>query len=144
VRILLDTGILLRLTIVDDPIHATCVDWAESIRGARLAICPQVLYEYWVVATRPREVGGYGLPPPEAFSNVQSLSKRFDVFQEPNNLYLGWLDLCLQHSVCGRPAHDARLVALMLASGIDDLATLYPQDFKRYPINVHVPKADGL
>lgn len=97
------------------------------------------MYEFWTVVTRPVEAGGYGLTPAESYTHIKSITEQFDLVPEPSDLYLHWMDLCLQYSVSGRPAHDARLVALMLASGITDLATLNPQDFKRYPVNVHVP-----
>jgi predicted nucleic acid-binding protein len=36
------------------------------------------------------------------------------------------------YSVIGKPAHDARIVALMLAHGVTQLLTLNPSDFARY------------
>jgi len=43
-----------------------------------------------------------------------------------------WLDLCSRYGVSGRPAHDTRLVALMLAQGLTHLLTLNSADFARY------------
>jgi predicted nucleic acid-binding protein len=43
-----------------------------------------------------------------------------------------WLDLCSRYGVSGRSAHDARLVALMLAHGLTHLLTLNSADFARY------------
>lgn len=36
------------------------------------------------------------------------------------------------YSVSGRQVHDANIVAVMLANGIDTLLTLNTADFKRY------------
>ena len=57
-RILLDTNILLRL---DDKTHRHHADVQSAVEllgksGHEMALVPQVIYEYWVVATRPTDV----------------------------------------------------------------------------------------
>jgi len=68
VKVLLDTNILLRLAVVSHPTHADAVSAVHKIRqrGDQPAIVPQVLYEYWVVATRPTLQNGLGLAPADA------------------------------------------------------------------------------
>lgn len=62
-KVLLDTNVLLRLAVVSHPTHAEAVAAVYRIRqrGDQPAIVPQVLYEYWVVATRPTSQNGLGL-----------------------------------------------------------------------------------
>jgi hypothetical protein len=57
---LCDTSILLRLAEPENPIYKD-VESAIDILGSNLVLVPQVLYEYWVVATRPKSVNGQGL-----------------------------------------------------------------------------------
>lgn len=54
-KVLLDTNVLLRMAVVSHPTHAEAVAAVYRIRqrGDQPAIVPQVLYEYWVVATPP-------------------------------------------------------------------------------------------
>jgi predicted nucleic acid-binding protein len=68
VKVLLDTNILLRLAAASHPTHADAVAAVHRIRqrGDQAVIVPQVLYEYWVVATRPTTQNGFGLTPSDA------------------------------------------------------------------------------
>ncbi len=56
-RILLDTNVLLRIADKSHVMHQEAVDAVELLdeRGHECVIVPQVIYEYWVVATRPLE-----------------------------------------------------------------------------------------
>jgi predicted nucleic acid-binding protein len=102
----------------------------------------QSLFEFWVVATRPLEVNGLGMGAHQARGEVLGILNAFSLLPDPADLLERWLDLCVRHSVCGRPAHDARLVAVMLAHGITHLLTLNPGDFARYPKATCLAPAD--
>ena len=56
-RILLDTNVLLGIADKSHVMHQEAVDAVELLdeRGHECVIVPQVIYEYWVVATRPLE-----------------------------------------------------------------------------------------
>jgi predicted nucleic acid-binding protein len=43
-----------------------------------------------------------------------------------------WEQLVSRHEVCGKKAHDARLVALMLVHGVDRILTFNVGDFRRF------------
>ena len=62
-KVLLDTNVLLRLAVASHPTHVDAVSAVHKIRqrGDQPTIVPQVLYEYWEVATRPAEQNGLGL-----------------------------------------------------------------------------------
>ena len=64
-KVLLDTNVLLRLAVVSHPTHTDAVSAVHKIRhrGDDPVIVPQVLYEYWVVATKPTAQNGLGLGP---------------------------------------------------------------------------------
>ncbi|GBC94155.1 hypothetical protein HRbin15_02663 [bacterium HR15] len=128
--VLLDTGVVLRYITGD-------VDVLQRIRELRnqfgaLLICPQVLYEFWVVATRFQAQGGFGLKPDQAGQFVNQIVDVFTLLPDPEDLWVYWVQLCVRHGVSGRQAHDARLVAWMDAYRISHLYTLNASDFRRY------------
>ena len=134
-RILLDTNVLLRYANEEDPLHAEVYQGIRRLTADERELCvvPQGIFEFWVVATRPLEVNGLGLDPEQTRREVDALLSTFVLLPEPEDLVQRWLDICTTHAVCGRPAHDARLVAVMQAHEISRLLTLNPDDFKRYP-----------
>ena len=103
-----------------------------TAQGAVVCVTAQNIMEFWVVATRPAEVNGLGMTPLQARIEVDKFLGAFTLLPDPADLLERRLDLCSQHAVCGRPAHDARLVAVMQAHGVARLLTLNPDDFKRY------------
>ncbi len=62
-RILLDTNMLLRALEPGNAHHQTSLDAIDVLRqrGHEMVIVPQVLYEFWTVATRPIEHNGFAL-----------------------------------------------------------------------------------
>jgi predicted nucleic acid-binding protein len=133
-KALLDTNIVLRNANRSDAQHGLVADWLRRLveAGADLCVAPQVLYEYWVVATRPAEVNGLGLSIDEARASIATFRDAYALLPDPPELLDRWLELCTRHTVSGRPAHDARLVAYMLCHDIEQLLTLNADDFTRY------------
>jgi predicted nucleic acid-binding protein len=144
--ILTDTNVLLRLVERVHPQHATAVEAIDILEtsGHQPCIVPQVAYEYWVVATRPRAANGLGLSPAETKSELDELLPPFRVLRDERQIYEIWQRLVLQHEVTGKRAHDARLVAAMLRHGISHLLTFNVPDFARYSqITVLEPQHAG-
>jgi predicted nucleic acid-binding protein len=133
-RIQVDTNILLRVRDADDPRHAVCVKALNQLQDGtnELLICAQVLIEYWVVATRPRDVNGLGLCAAEAALDFDEFCRAFVLLPEPPDMANRWHELAHRYAVHGRGAHDTRLVALMMAHSVTDILTLNPADFARY------------
>jgi predicted nucleic acid-binding protein len=133
-RIQVDTNLLLRVRDADDPRHAVCVEALDRLLDGthELFLCAQVLIEYWVVATRPRNVNGLGLSAAEADLDFQEFCRTFVVLPEPPDMAVRWHDLVSRCAVHGRNAHDTRLIALMLAHGVTTVLTLNSADFARY------------
>jgi predicted nucleic acid-binding protein len=134
VRILVDTSILARDANRSDPLHAIVAGALSSLteRGATLCVCSQNLYEFWVVATRPAGLGGLGMEPPQARAQIEGVLDAYEFIEDPPDLVPRWLELCTTHGVRGKPAHDARLVAVMGAAGVRDILTLNSRDFVRF------------
>lgn len=128
----IDTNIVLRLLNPAAPEHPSVRQALALLEGhgARLVIGLQVLVETWVVATRPLDQNGLGLPATTARQLLELCSQRFTLVLE-NNTTLGyWLNLVATTPVLGKRAHDARIAALMQSHGITELLTLNEQDFR--------------
>jgi predicted nucleic acid-binding protein len=48
-------------------------------------------------------------------------------------LYPTWERLVIEHKVIGKPAHDARIVAAMLAHRVREILTFDQTGFSRFP-----------
>lgn len=133
-NILVDANILVRLRDAASPHHVPCAEAIQRAidKGDILMVCTQTLIEYWVVATRSIDVNGLGLTPAQAETDLQDFRQTFLVLPEPPDVGERWQELVAHYRVSGRPSHDARYAALMLAHGITHLLTLNPQDFLRY------------
>jgi predicted nucleic acid-binding protein len=133
-RALVDTNVLLRWSDADSPRHPECVEAVDAAvrSGYKVYACAQVLVEYWVTATRPRDVNGFGLSFSHAEQNVKQVLESFPLLPEVADIGERWQSVVARHRVMGRQAHDARIVALMLAHNITHLITLNIADFARY------------
>ncbi|MFM7919398.1 MAG: type II toxin-antitoxin system VapC family toxin [Planctomycetaceae bacterium] len=143
-RILVDTNVLLRSA---EPGHAHfqfsvyAIDLLRS-HGHDLLIVPQILYEYWSVATRPLANNGFGLSPAEATVELSMLRTLFRLLQDERGIYSMWHDLVVQHAVRGKQAHDARLAAAAQRHLITHVLIFNTTDFQRYSFLTAVSPSD--
>lgn len=130
----LDTNVLLRLFDLDDPRNPEVVMALDCITTGNdeRFVCGQVMIEYWVSATRPREANGLGVDPEMADDNLTKTQALFACLSETPDVIARWRSLVKQYRVCGKQAHDARIAALMFAHGITHILTLNSSDFARY------------
>jgi predicted nucleic acid-binding protein len=141
-RILADTGILLRLLERTDPQHALIRQAVRALRtrGDALVTWPQNVAEFWNVSTRPATArGGFGLTVQEADRRVLIVERVCPVLPDSPSAFGLWRQLVVQHAVMGVQVHDARLVAWMQAHGLTHVLTLNAADFARYGITVLTP-----
>lgn len=101
-------------------------------RGYRLCIAKQSLLEAWVVATRPRDVNGFGYSAKFTAAGLSKTKRRFDLLADTDDIYGEWERLVLAYGVLGKTAYDARLVATMNIHRIRSILTFNVNDFKRY------------
>jgi predicted nucleic acid-binding protein len=132
--VLVDTNVLLRLVERSAPEHGVVLAAIEKLaaRGTTLVLAPQVLVEFWVVATRPVDVNGFGWEPPVVAKAIASLCQRFTVLSEGPELFDRWRSLVEAKGVRGKNAHDARLAAIALVHGVAEILTLNVADFVRF------------
>ncbi|WP_428307861.1 type II toxin-antitoxin system VapC family toxin [Lacipirellula sp.] len=133
-RILIDANLLLRSVQPEHPQHGVARNAITKLRadGHELVIVPQVIYEFWVVATRPLEVNGLGLSAARAETEITAALDLHALYQDDDLLFEAWRALVNHHEVVGKQAHDARLVAAMVRHGVTHLLTFNAQDFARF------------
>lgn len=142
-RILIDTSVLVRLSHLDSPNASSAALAVKRITLSGLEGCvvPQVLYEYWVVATRPAERNGLGFSASRIENDLLQFVEQYTLLRDERKVFGHWLDLVSEYQVVGKNAHDARLVATMQRHGIPTILTLHARDFRRYSgITVYTPE----
>ena len=129
---LLDTNVVVRLMEPAAPEHTIVRKAIHRLiqAGNTLVLAPQVLTELWVVATRPVEVNGFGWSPSATSAVIAHLRGQFSLLEEGPATFERWLALVKEAEIRGKRAHDARLAAVALSQGINQILTLNPADFQ--------------
>lgn len=97
-----------------------------------LAVTPQVLREYLVVATRPAELNGLALSMEQAIANLNQFLDCFHVLPENAATVARLHQLVTEVSTSGRQIHDANIVATALAHGASSIITSDTRHFARF------------
>lgn len=132
--VLLDTNAVLRLVDRNAAEHSLIRDAVASLldAGDEIHLAPQVLIEFWVVATRPPEVNGFGWEPSVVAKAIEGLMLQFPLLEEGAAVFTTWLRL-VSPGIRGKRAHDARLASVALANGVSRILTLNVADFSGIP-----------
>ena len=101
-------------------------------RKDSLQVVPQVLFEFWVVATRPVANNGLGLTVENVKRKLEKAESFFELLPDTQAIYHEWLRLVHAYLVVGVGAHDARIVAAMKSHGATHLITFNTDDFRRF------------
>lgn len=134
-NILVDTNVWLRLAQPSSSLHPNALRSITTLRqqpNSQLCIVPQTLIEFWVVATRPLQVNGLGLTASEAVTETAKIKKLAVFYENTSECFIRWEEFVDRYQVLGKTAHDAHLVAAMIAHQMTDLLTFNPADFQRY------------
>ncbi len=133
--VLADTNLWLRAVDPESEQHEVAFMALGMLASAGHAVhlAPQVLTEFWVVATRPKDVNGLGWSTEKTWMEIRQMSDSFPTLLEPPQTWALWLDLVRRHEVKGKRAHDAKLVALLEAHRATHLLTFNTGDFASFP-----------
>jgi predicted nucleic acid-binding protein len=133
-KILLDTNLLTRMVEPAHRQHRAAMDATDLLgkQGHKLIIVPQVIYEFWVVCTRPLSVNGLGQTVAAAEIELANFKSLFTILGDSPLILAEWEKLVVALQISGKTAHDARLVAAMAVHGVTHLLTFNDQDFHRY------------
>lgn len=129
-----DTSVIIRLYDTKNPLSEIVGKCFDNLRksGKELVIVPQILVEFWVVATRPIDVNGLGMTTGAAEKELENLQDIFTLLPENERIFNEWKTLVSKYKVSGKVAHDARIVAAMSVHKIENILTLNANDFKRF------------
>ena len=135
-NVLVDTNILSRSAQPGHALNRPADDAVAALRlrGDLLYLVPQVLYEFWAVATRPVEANGFGWTSERTAKEVADLQERFPLLPDSPEIFTRWLELVKQCPVHGKRVHDARLVAVLQAHAVEHLITFNTSDFGAFPM----------
>lgn len=142
----IDTNVIARSIHEGHPMRQASKDAIKVLldRGETVCVLAQSLYEFWVIATRPLEANGFGMSATEAQIRLAEFEARLTLKTDRPEIYAEWKQLVTQHSVMGKPAHDARIAAAMKVHGITHLLTFNVGDFKRFQQNTVVSPTEVL
>ncbi len=134
-KYLLDTNIALRFCNSSDEQHSLVTEAVATLlmQADECYLTAQVLIELWVVATRPVDVNGLGWSVEQTRNVIDQMLDRFPMAEETPQIFSNWLSLATENQIKGKRTHDARIVAVMLASNISHVLTLNPNDFSGMP-----------
>lgn len=133
-RILVDTNILGRLSQPGHPLQFVALQAAKTLldQDHELRTVPQVLYEYWAIATRPSTQNGIGLSIAEAQSRLTEFKALLPLLRDERGIFEPWEEIVVDQQVHGKLTHDARLVAAMTRHKLTHLLTFNLDDFRRF------------
>ena len=140
--LLIDTNVLLRIAQSASPDHATAKSAVLTLVNANETLCivPQIIYEFWVAATRPPDVNGLGMDVDTAQQSILGMTRDYQLLKDERGIFDRWQSLVTDNKVRGKTAHDARLVAAMQRHRVTNLLTFNKSDFIRFAsIQVFTP-----
>ena len=132
---LADTNLWLRISESAHPMYDTAINAVASVgaQGNDIHLVPQVVAEYWRVATSTAsQRGGFGWDTVRADAELAALESLYPLVRDTPYVYDWWRTLVVGADVQGASVYDARLAAAMLAHGWTHLLTFNVDDFKRY------------
>lgn len=132
---LLDTNILLRSADPNSESYSLVRNAVYSLikDGETCYITPQVLIEFWAVATRPLNVNGLGWTAKKTHQEINQILSQFPLLEETQDIFPIWFQLVTDYNIKGKRSHDMRILAVMRAYNITHLLTLNPDDFIPLP-----------
>jgi predicted nucleic acid-binding protein len=79
-----DTNVILRSIDPGSPQHTVATEAIAALlrRGDQIFLTPQILIEFWAVATRPRNVNGFGWSVERTSQEVTALRAQFSLLTD--------------------------------------------------------------
>lgn len=132
---LADTNLWLRSSEPPHPMFGQAKSAVRKVVGLgdRLHLVPQIVTEYWRVATSAAsQRGGFGWDPARADAEVRKLEALYPIIPDTPAVFDWWRSLVVGADVRGASVYDARLAAAMLAHGWTHILTFNVDGFRRY------------
>jgi len=129
--VIVDTNVLLAATDTSRRTHAAATLFLNTDQR-RLALTPQIVREYLVVATRPISANGLGLSAADAVANIEQLLSEMELLDETPATTRHLLGLTRRNLASGKQIHDANIVAVAIAHKASSIATDNTSHFLRF------------
>ena len=128
---LIDTNVLVRAADPEAAKHSVADLAMQRLlsEGQPCFLTPQVIVEFWAVATRPRPANGLGWTSAQTKDATDRLLRQIPLLEETPRIFPHWLSLVAAQGIVGKRVHDARLVAVMQAHQVTHLLTFNTADF---------------
>ena len=128
---LVDTNVLLRAADPGSAQHGIASSSVHELlkRGHVCAVAPQVLIEFWAVASRPVASNGLGWTVAQTRQELLRLLRAFPLLPETPAVFSSWQALALAHPVAGKRVHDLRLLAVAQVNLMHAILTFNTSDF---------------
>jgi toxin-antitoxin system PIN domain toxin len=141
--IAVDTNILVHAHRADSPWHEPATRALSTLGAGHWGIPWPCLHEFYAVVTHPR-IFDPPTPLEDALLAVESwLGASLPALGETDEHWPVLADLLRQGRVVGPMVHDARVAAICLQHGIEELWTV-DRDFSRFPaLRVRNPLVSG-
>ncbi len=138
--ILLDTNVIISSKHSRSPEHLGVVNrLIEMVRNREtLVIAPQIIFEFYAIATRAVPNFGLGLSKQEAAQEVNDILRTYFLLPEVPEVITEWRNLIRKMEIYGNATHDSRLIAFMMAHQVKRLYTLNPEDYARYSEDIEL------
>ena len=142
---LLDTNILLRSADDKSAQHLEAQKAVARLlgQGDDCYLTPQMLIEFWAVATRPVSANGLGWNVAKTQAEIDQLLDQFPLLEDTPEVFQHWLALVISHTVMGKRVHDIRILAVMQTHAISHLLTFNVDDFPQ-PLGVTIVHPSGV
>jgi predicted nucleic acid-binding protein len=130
-----------------DALQAAATEAVDALlrSGEEVFITPRVVMEYRAVATRPVSSNGLGLTAEQIRTETDLIEQALGMLPDRPDVYPVWRELVDEYGVMGRQVFDARLVAVMVVHGVENLLTLNASHFARFrEITVRTPGDLGM
>src|SRR5438132_347071 len=94
-RVLVDTNVLTRSAEPGHAMYPVATGAVTALRaqGHTLCLVPQVLYEFWVVCTRPTANNGLGKTAAAAASELTAVKAIFPLLDDTPAVFPAWENL---------------------------------------------------
>lgn len=134
-RVLADTNLWLRAADPDAKQHLVALDALKALvtQGHLVCLSPQVLMEYWAVATRPKDANGFGWDTKKAGLEIEQLRDSYPFLIDREEIFPLWFELVRDHEIKGKRTHDTRIAAVMAAHRVEYLLSFNGGDFATFP-----------
>lgn len=134
-QIFVDTNVLIYAFSKESEYYKASRELLNKAQEGELSLCiaPQVLAEFYAIATDPRRTT-VPQKPQETANVIDQLLEMpgMVLLSLPVDVVNRWTALIRQHPVRGRDIFDVQLVATMLGNGVSQIYTYNRKNFEKF------------